>query len=189
MSKKGITQRLTFKGIPYRTTLDFDEITDGTQFEELVVAYFKRLSEDRENNIAEVIPSPISIGPDGGIDILVIFNMTDSVSRFQRIWVVQCKFHKRSIGLEQIGSASQTSLIEQYNAVGYLLICRTNPTTQLAQQFKNLTENSKENYQYLIWTGEQFKSRLLEQPSIHSQFFPDYLAYTNLVNEIIRGQS
>jgi len=177
----------TFNGIPYRTALDLNEITDPRAFEELVVAYFSVLHENRENNITGVIASPSSVGSDGGVDILVTLTVTDSLSRFERRWVVQCKFHERSIGLQQLGLVSPTSLIEQHDAVGYLLICKTNPTTQLANLFKDLTENRNE-YQYLIWTGEQLKTRLLEQPLIHKQFFPKYYAYTELFKKIKNAQ-
>ncbi|MCE7933255.1 MAG: hypothetical protein DYG96_01545 [Chlorobi bacterium CHB2] len=185
---KETQRKRAFKGIPYRTTLDFDEITGPRKFEELVAAYFKSLPENRENNIATVgSMNPSSVGPDGGVDIVVTLNMTDSLSGFQRKWVVQCKFHESSVGIKALGAIQLTSLIEQYDAVGYLLICKTNPTTQLARLFKDLTEN-KNGYQYLIWTGEQFKSRLLEQPSIHKQFFPEYHAYTELLSTIKQGQ-
>lgn len=185
MSTSDTANKLTFKGIPYRTALDLDEITSGTRFEELVVAYFTRLSEDRSNNVAEVIAGSTKVGPDGGVDVLVTFNMTDSLSQFKRIWVVQCKFHTKAIGQSQLSKINLPTLVQQYNAVGYLLICKTNPTTQLATQFKEL---SSPQTQYLIWTGEEFKARLLEQSDIHKQFFPEYHAYTELISNIKRGE-
>ncbi|MBL7987091.1 MAG: restriction endonuclease [Chlorobi bacterium] len=185
MSTSDTSRKFTFKGIPCRTTLDLDEITSGTQFEELVVAYFKLLSEDRSNNVTEVIAGSTKIGPDGGVDVLVIFTMTDSLSQFKRTWVVQCKFHTKAIGQSQLSKINLPTLVQQYNAVGYLLICKTNPTTQVATQFKEL---SNPQTQYLIWTGEEFKARLIEQPDIHKQFFPEYHAYTELLHNIKRGQ-
>ena len=75
--------------------IDFAEISDGLQFENLVADYFREMK--RVKNVTEVNVKPPSEGNDGGRDILVTFRMFDSIEFFDRRWVVQCKFWKQSI--------------------------------------------------------------------------------------------
>lgn len=50
--------------------LSFNEIKDGQQFENLVVAYFKNLNIEKLA-ITEIRVEPSGVGADGGRDILV----------------------------------------------------------------------------------------------------------------------
>jgi hypothetical protein len=78
-----------------RNKLDFAEIKTWGEFEDLVEDYFKEVQKD-EKSIIDVDVKPAGVGPDGGRDILVTFQITDSIVSFTRKWVVQCKFYKYS---------------------------------------------------------------------------------------------
>ena len=55
--------------------LDFAEISDWMEFENLVVAFFEGAKEDGENNVFIVETKPTGIGSDGGRDIFVTFGL------------------------------------------------------------------------------------------------------------------
>jgi len=152
--------------------LDFREIKDGHRFEELVAEFFRSLGYQGLNvNLS-------GVGPDGGRDILFEFTVPDEIKVATRRWVIQCKFLTRSVSVADLGKRSIKDLIVSYDACGYLLICRERPTSGLTSHFERLTENCKDRYLYEIWTGEQFKNKLLvEAEPLHQQFFPKYFDY------------
>lgn len=154
--------------------LDFDEIRDGTHFEDLVAAYFNELKRVKNSNISNVRTKQSGVGTDGGRDILVEFDLYDAVVDFKRKWVVQCKFHEANISPIHINSINIPSLIHSYKAAGYLLICKNNPTSGTTDLFDRLNEDCKFNYHYECWTGEIFKSKLSVTEKLHPQFFPKY---------------
>ena len=95
--------------------------------------------------------------------------MTD-FGQFERIWVVQCKFHIRDISTDKISDVNIPSLLHSYKANGYLLICRTRPTSKLTVLLERLEENCIFGYKYNCWTGETFKRRLTKTANILTQF-------------------
>lgn len=153
---------------------NFDEIRDGTHFEDLVSAYFIELKKRKNSNISNVKTKQSGVGTDGGRDILVEFDLFDEVVNFKRKWVVQCKFHEASVSTAHIKSINIPSLIHSYKAAGYLLICKTNPTSGITDLFERLNNECKFKYHYECWTGEVFKSKLGVTEKLHSQFFPRY---------------
>lgn len=153
---------------------DFDEIRDGTHFEDLVCAYFKELKKGKNSNISNVKTKQSGVGTDGGRDILVEFDLYDEVVDFKRIWVVQCKFHEANVSPTHINSINIPSLIHSYRAAGYLLICKNNPTSGVTELFERLNDECKFKYHYECWTGEVFKSKLGVAEKLHPQFFPKY---------------
>lgn len=154
--------------------LSFSEIKKWDKFEDLVAAYLRKLKDDNSNNILEVDVKPPGKGADGGRDILVTFRVDDSLTKFERRWVIQCKFYKNSVSTKQLSDINIPSLIHQYNANGYLLICKNDVTKTTTNMFEALAQNCSFKYQYLIWTGEDFLERLYNLPSIQQQFFPKY---------------
>jgi hypothetical protein len=149
--------------------LSFDEIKDGNQFEDLVVAYFRSL----QNVFADVKYS--GVGTDGGRDILLEFTLTDGIKHFKRKWVVQCKFHKANISTNALSDINIPTLLASYNACGYLLICREKPTSKLTDLFERLNNDGKSTHCYEIWTGAIFKSQLLViDNAVWKHFFPNY---------------
>jgi hypothetical protein len=153
--------------------ITFTEIKNGKRFEELAASYFRKLKEE-DNDIVEVKVEPSGEGVDGGRDIFVTFRINDSLSTFERKWVIQCKFLKRSVSAKDIASVNVPSLIHQYNAEGYLLICRHTPTSGLTNMLEELNRKCKFKYQYMFWSGTDFVERLYNCPSLQQTFFPKY---------------
>ena len=158
--------------------LDLEEIENGDKFEDLVVSYFEDLKNET-NSISKVEIKPSGIGADGGRDILVNFTVTDGILDFNRIWVIQCKFHNKNISTINISDINIPSLIHSYKASGYLLIVKERATSKLTNLFERLEENCKLDYKYMIWSGEQFKRIILgkSKPNILEQYFPGYYLY------------
>jgi predicted helicase len=154
--------------------LDFDQIIDGTHFEDLVTAYFNELKKDKNCNISNVKTKQSGVGTDEGRDILVEFDLYDAVVDFKRKWVIQCKFHNNNISPAQINSINIPSLIHSHRASGYLLICKKNPTSGTTKLFERLNKECKFKYRYECWTGANFISKLTFVENLHSQFFPKY---------------
>ncbi|HVU53529.1 MAG TPA: restriction endonuclease [Puia sp.] len=152
--------------------LDFNEIKDGHRFEELVAEFFRSLGDlGSKVNL-------VGVGPDGGKDILYEFQIPDLIKGGTRRWVIQCKFHRRNISVPDLGGISIKDLIVSHDACGYLLICRERPTSGLSEHFEKLAKSCRDRYLYEIWTGEQFKQKLLLAPeTLHQQFFPEYFDY------------
>lgn len=166
--------------------LSFDEIEDGNVFEELTRAYFKLLEKDPDTNISKVhVPSP-GEGTDGGTDLLVEFDMNDEIESFRRKWVVQCKFHESAIGPSKINSVNIPTLLHSHNASGYLLICKSRPTSGVTDLFSRLNKNCKDGKQYVCWTGNEFIQRLHTKNELHATYFPEYNSYINSINSKIK---
>jgi predicted helicase len=136
--------------------LSFDEIENHSQFEDLVVSYFEQLKNDTTNNISDICIKPSGLGTDGGRDILVTLRVNDGLVTFDRIWVIQCKFHNKSISTEAINDVNIPTLIHSYNGIGYLLVCKKKPTSKLTNFFESLEQNCRFNYKYTCWYGDPF---------------------------------
>jgi len=130
--------------------------SDGYKFQDLVSAYFRAGSKSvaRAKEIITITTNTTGIGADNGKDILVTINLQDSVTQFERKWVVQCKFHKKNISPKDLWGVDIPSLISANGADGYLLVCRKYPTEATKTLFENLRLNTR--YDYEIWTGPEF---------------------------------
>lgn len=164
--------------------LSFEEIADGDHFEDLVAEFFRNLKNDPENNITNVDVFQSGIGTDGGRDILIEFDLSDDIKIFKRKWVVQCKFHNNTISPSLVQSVNIPTLIHSYGASGYLLVCKSRPTSGLTNLFERLNKECRNNYQYECWNGNQFLSKLLVKADIHPIYFPKYHNYINSFNTI-----
>lgn len=164
--------------------LEFNEISDHKKFEELVVSYFEDLKLEKGHGIVDIKVKPSGIGTDGGRDILVTLNVTDTIATFRKRWVVQCKFHKSNISTDKISDINIPTLIHSYKASGYLLICRESPTSKLSELFERLEKNCMFGNKYEIWSGEQFKKRIITNKRIIQQFFPKYFEYLKKLEPI-----
>jgi hypothetical protein len=159
--------------------LSFDEIIDGDHFEDLVAEFFRNLKNDPENNITNVEVFQSGIGVDGGKDILIEFDLSDEIKIFKRKWIVQCKFHNATISPSKIQSVNIPTLIHSYGASGYLLICKSRPTSGLTNLFERLNKECRNDYQYECWNGSQFLSKLRVKYDLHAVYFPEYYNYIN----------
>ncbi|MDQ1637539.1 MAG: hypothetical protein QOF62_878 [Pyrinomonadaceae bacterium] len=164
-----------------KNTLDFSEIRDWKHFEDLLLAYFELLKIE-EKDIVDVEVRPSGVGSDGGRDLLVIFRVNDGVVSFNRRWVVQGKFQEANVLQRDLSSVNIPSLIHQYGADGYLLVCKGSVSGGVTKMFEGLNAECRFKYKYQIWQGEQFKRRLLTKFSLHAQFFPKYHEFTELKN-------
>ncbi len=160
-------------------SLSFEEITDGDHFEDLVAEYFRDLKNDSDNNITNVKISQSEKGTDGGRDILIEFDLSDDIKIFKRKWVIQCKFHTSTISPSKINTINIPTLVHSYNAAGYLLVCKSRPTSGLTELFERLNKECKNKYHYECWTGNQFINKLYIRENLHSLFFPKYQEYIN----------
>lgn len=162
--------------------LTLEEIKDATQFEELVASYFRAIKKENKS-LVWVDVKPPAVGTDGGRDILIDFLITDGIKEFRRRWIVQCKFHKRNISTDEISDINIPTLIHSYKASGYLLICKQSPTNKLTAMFERLNSDCHHKYQYVIWSGEFFRSLLLTaEPIIHKTFFPKFQTSIQQIN-------
>jgi len=167
-----------------RLPLDFKEIKSGSRFESLVAAYFESYIDLAQSAIFKVEVKRSGSGADGGVDILVDFQFTDAIAEFSRRWVIQCKFHRRDISPKAIADINIPSLIHSYKADGYLLICREKPTSKLTALFERLTSGCSLKYQYKIWQGDVFLSKLMvADNTIRQFFFPAYYEQETIINE------
>jgi hypothetical protein len=156
-----------------KTKLDFDEISDWREFEDLVAAYFREVRK-KDKNILDVKVQPSGEGSDGGRDILVTFMITDSIASFERKWVVQCKFYEQAISKTHLSTINIPTLIHEYGADGYLLVCKGSVRSKVSEMFESLGEKCKFGYSYEFWPGNELKTRLLLKPVLIKRYFPEH---------------
>lgn len=156
--------------------IDFSEIDDWEQFENLASRYFNEIIELEENHLTEVWVDKTGSGPDGGRDILLTLRINDSIMPFERRWVVQCKFHE-TLKKSNLDNIHIATLIEEHRADGYLLICKNSVTSGVTTTFDNLRRNCRRNYKYVIWNGSDFAERLYKTNNLQEHFFPKFFEY------------
>lgn len=109
---------------------------------------------------------------------MLSFQLTDSIVKFERKWVVQCKFYNHSVSKSDISDVNIPSLIHEYGADGYLLICRKGVTSNLSKMFESLRENCRFGYDYEIWKGNELKKRIRDLgESLIQIYFPEHYKY------------
>lgn len=113
--------------------------------------YFKCLKDEVGNNVINVAVKQSGIGTDEGSDILLELDIDDGIKNFKRKWVVQCKFHQSTISPQRINQINIPTLIHSHNASGYLLICKTRPTSGLTKLFDKLNDECTHGYKYEYW--------------------------------------
>jgi hypothetical protein len=160
-----------------KETIEFDEISNWQGFEDLVADYFRGIKEQK--SIVNISVEQSGEGTDGGRDILVTFQLTDSIVPFQRKWVVQCKFYDKSVSKAELAKINIPTLIHEYGADGYLLVCKGNVTSTVSAMFESLREKCKMGYSYMIWTGNEFINQLYIQPPrpLIQKHFPEYYKF------------
>ena len=157
--------------------IDFTEISDWEEFEDLGADYFREIKRLDSNQIIDVKVEPSGKGTDGGRDILVTFRVYDSIVTFERKWVVQCKFYKTLLK-RNLDSINITTLIKEYDACGYLLIAKNSIQSGVTQTFENLRNKCRNGFSYETWNGNHFRQKLSLVGSLHQQYFPKYFEYT-----------
>lgn len=163
--------------------LSFKEISNWQRFENLIAAFFR--NQKNEYNVIDVEVQQTGRGSDGGRDIVVKFQVSDSVSVFTRKWIIQCKFYNRDLRKSDIADVNIPGLIHQYKADGYLLVCKQGVVNTLSQFFEDLNKNCRFDYSYVFWIGDEFKEKLLTATDITllKLYFPVYYAqYVDIIN-------
>ncbi len=164
-----------------KNTVTFEEISGWQQFESLVAVYFELLKAE-DNNVIHVEVKPPGVGGDGGRDVLVTLLVSDGVAAFERRWVVQCKFQEQAVSKSDLSNANIPTLIHEYGADGYLLICKGKASNTVTGMFERLNAECRFGYKYAIWEGEQFRKRVLIKESLMPQFFPEYAEFLQAKN-------
>jgi hypothetical protein len=167
--------------ISLRNTIEFDEIPNWQAFEDLVANYFR--GTKGQKSIADVEVDHSGVGPDGGRDIFITFKMSDSIVSFDRKWVVQCKFYDTPVSKRELSDINIPTLIHEYGADGYLLVCKEQVTSTVSAMFENLRKQCRMHYNYDFWTGSRFKSYLNLLPSkstVIKTHFPAYYRFLQL---------
>lgn len=156
--------------------IDFSEIEDWRTFEDLAADYFEEIAELEENNLTEVTVNPTGEGPDGGRDILLTFRLHDSIIPFERKWVVQCKFYDNLLK-SNMDKINIPTLIEEYGANGYLLICKNSVQVGVTNTLENLKRICRNGHEYIFWNGNHFRNRLYTTQKLHEHYFPKFYQY------------
>lgn len=164
-----------------RNKIEFEELSTWKEFEDLVVSYFRIIKQ--EKGITNIKIEKSGEGSDGGRDILITFQLTDSVSVFERKWVVQCKFYKKSVSKRELSGVNIPSLIHEYRADGYLLVCRRDVTSVVSDMFENLRNNCRFRYGYEVWNGSEFKDKIQLEPNLIQKYFPEYFEFIRPIEE------
>lgn len=154
-------------------------------FEDLVTAYFKEIQTIKESNVESVDVKQTGSGSDGGKDILVRLRVYDGIDRFDRTWVVQCKFLDRNVGKADLADVNIPSLVHEYNANGYLLVCKNHVTAALSESFERLSQNCRFGYQYVFWNQNGLLSRIRPHDRLISHYFPGHYRY--LLEQRMKG--
>lgn len=157
--------------------LSLEEISNWQCFEDLVADYFRAVKQDSEFNVNEVIVQPSGSGTDGGRDILVTLTVDDSIMIYKRIWVVQCKFHNRDISKSELADINIPSLLHQYGAHGYLLVCKKHYTSPVSEMFEGFNKNCHFQRSYTIWNGNSLLKRVRLKTDLLEHYFPKHTAY------------
>jgi hypothetical protein len=159
--------------------IDFSEIESWEQFEDLVAQYFRESKNLEDNHLVEVDVDPTGKGQDGGRDIILNFRINDSIVPFERKWVVQCKFHE-TLTKSDLDKISISTLIEEYDADGYLLVCKNSVTSGVTNTFENLRNKCRRKYKYELWKGNYFCQKLYKTTDLQEHYFPKFFEYKKL---------
>jgi hypothetical protein len=74
-------------------------------------------------------------------------------------------------------------LIHEHGADGYLLVCRRDVSSKVREMFKGLKDNCRFSYNYEIWTGNEFKDKILLHEKLIQKYFPEYWVFTQKVKD------
>jgi len=160
-------------------------IKNWRRFENLVEDYFKEINNPitKYPSILKVKTFPSGIGADKGKDVVVTFSVGNPIDEFEVTWVIQCKFHKRTIGLRHLSNVNIPTLLHHFKANGYLLICKNDITDELSDFFKTLNRDCKMGYKYLFWRGSDFETRLESLGTncpVMKKYFSRYCNYVDV---------
>lgn len=142
--------------------MNFYSLT-AQQFEDLCYQYTCRLYKNKHNYSLK----HTRFVHDGGRDIEITFY--DEISHF-KVWA-ECKRHKESIGLEEIGKNVVLVLSNHISKV--IFFSASDITLSARIEISKISEAL--GFEVAFLYGENFKKALSEYPDIVNKFFPDYV--------------
>ena len=74
-------------------------------------------------------------------------------------------------------------MIHEYEAHGYLIVCKQDFTSTLTDSFENLNKNCKLKYQYEFWSGNDLLNRIRNKEKLINNYFPKHKAYLDYLNK------
>jgi hypothetical protein len=157
--------------------LSLDEISSWQSFEDLVADYFRAVKQDGDFNVDDVLVQQTGSGADGGRDILVTLTVNDSIMSHKRTWVVQCKFYSNDINKSDLADVNIPSLLHQYGAHGYLLICKNHCTSPVSDMFEGFNDKCRFQRSYVVWSGNNLLKRIRLKSDLIEHYFPKHAEY------------
>lgn len=152
---------------------------DWMRFQTITQKYFDELKKDKENfpHILDVKTVPNGSGADEGIDILVTLDFDDTIFKHRVTWVVQCKCYNGDVSPSDLHGVNIPTLVHGHKAHGYLLVCKNGVTAGLTKLFDRLNKECRMEYNYMIWTGDDFKEKI--QNLINAETYLKWIFHNN----------
>lgn len=137
--------------------IDFSQIS-SQKFEDLALAYINILFAEKGT---EILPTRYT--KDGGKDIVITH--ISKITNF-RAWV-ECKNHKRNLGLSEIGKNIVLVISKRINKLIYISASSITETAQ--SEILNVAE--KNNFEVLFLDGNNYKRELTKYPNLLNDYF------------------
>lgn len=141
----------------YLNTIDFSKIS-AQEFENLALEYINIIFSETNTVIA-----PTQYKKDGGKDIIITH--ISKITNY-RTWV-ECKNHKRNLGLAEIGKNVVLVISKRINKLIYISASLITETAQA----EILTVGEKNNFEVLFLDGDNYKRELVKYPGILEKYF------------------
>ncbi|MCH5260804.1 MAG: restriction endonuclease [Lachnospiraceae bacterium] len=141
----------------YSNAIDFSSIT-AQQFEDLALDYINDIFSENDTEI-----NPTRYVKDGGKDIIITH-----ISKITNLktWV-ECKNHKRNLGLAEIGKNVVLVISKKINKLIYI---SASSITETAQR-DILNVGYKNNFEVLFLDGDNYKRELIHHPKLVKKYF------------------
>lgn len=136
---------------------------DGGSFQDLVVELLAREGFDARDQ---------GIGPDGGIDILAIQNLTLQEGIYKSYtWAVQAKYRKNAkstVKPSELGNIG--NLLSRFKADGFLLVTSGRVTNKAFSEIRAISDGSPPNYLAAVWDNKLLEGKLLKHPDLARRY-------------------
>jgi hypothetical protein len=138
-------------------SIDFSEIKDWRQFEDLVCD----LLEKEEFYIEE----RAGIGPDEGRDILVLGYFANSLERIERRYLVSCKYWNKPVPEAKVTDIRDK--MDQHKAQGFLFVA-----FDITSGLQKKLDGMKGEIPVRYWLKRDIENRLIQHKDIFRKYLP-----------------
>lgn len=145
------------KSINYYEEIDFSKISPK-EFEDLALDYISVVFSEKGTEIL-----PTRYKKDGGKDIIITH--ISKITNY-RTWV-ECKNHKRNLGLSEIGKNVVLVISKRINKLIYISASSITETAQA----EILNVGGKNNFEVLFLDGDNYKKELAKYPNLLNKYF------------------